>query len=319
MMKRLFILYFVVCFVSLANCEHYWQKEETQVLQLAKKENLPIIAVFIGQQGCPWSKKLQEEVLEHPHFSQQLLSDAILWQVALSGEEKDKAIREQYHIQTAPIILLLDPQGKEFARMEYAPFSASEYATEINSLIEHFQEICVALAKAEVSFDEASWQNLYKQSKAFSVPCFAQVILERGVQQEKGTFFHLEKLATLLEKHKLKHPAVLKCKKQLLERDPNNQFGTQFKIAALEFNKLMGKSKNNDHPEKVIAPLLQYIHQFGKTDQENLWKAELMVAKYLSGKKLFAQALEYAQASHEVAPESAKPQILQTMNEIQGN
>jgi protein disulfide-isomerase len=311
MLKRLFILSFLIYFTTPINSVQCWRGSEGQVLRSAAQENRPVVAVFLSAQGCPWSQKLFSDVLGSPLFREKVGAEAILWQVLL--QEGDKDLREKYHVQVCPQILLLDPRGKEFARMEYLPLDAMGYAAEIHCLIENFQELCRVLEKEDALFEEQKWQDLYAKAQKFSAPYFKQIILERGLQQEKGTFFHVEKFAALLEKYKPKDPQVQKLKKQLLDLDPDNAQGTHFKVAVLEYKKTLSRLKKFDRMQKPLKPLLQFVSKFGKTDQENLWKAELMIAEYLFTKNSVAEALKHARASYLAAPGDAKQQIAETI------
>jgi protein disulfide-isomerase len=317
MLIRLILHFFLLCSISVIYCLDEWQLEEVRVLETAREENRPIVAAFLGS-DCPWSEKLHKEVLESPLFLKSAGREAVLWLVTLGHKEEDKVYLQKYHVQKCPLFLLLDPRGKEFARFESMSQDAMDCAKKILSLIENFHEVCSVLDQNEIHFEEKKWFELYHKAKELSVPCFKEVILERGLREEKGNCFHLKKFETLLEKHKLKHPQVLKVKQQLLDRDPDNVFGTHFKVAVLEFQKIASRLKSKDRPEKALMPLLQYIHKFGKKDPKNLWKGELMIAEFLFTKNFIVKALEHAEAAYSAAPDTAKLQIAKTISMMQG-
>jgi hypothetical protein len=302
---------FLLCIITTLN-----SIEEQNVLKEAQGRNQPIVAVFLGS-DCPWSAKLKQEVLENPSFLQKIRQEAILWPILLKQSEEEKAFLQKYAVLKCPSILLLDPKGKEFARLEFEPTDASGYADLIIGQIDHFHEICIALDQNDDSFDEERWRGLYQKAKKLSACCFKQVLLERGLRKEKGSFFHLEKFASLLERYKIKHALVRKAKKQLLERDPENEQGFHFKVAVLEYQKLASRLKAKDRPETALRPLLKYIQAFGKKDPENYWKSEWMVAEFLYTKNLIDPALEHAYAAYSAAPESEKMQIAETISFFQ--
>jgi protein disulfide-isomerase len=312
---RLGLYCFLLCSAIAVYCENPWQLEEVPVLKNAQNENRPIVAAFLGS-DCPWSKKLRREVLENPVFLEKVSQDAVLWVIAIKHDDEDQAILQKYHVQECPLFLLLDPKGKEFARFEYSLQDGEGCARTIVDLIENFHEICVALDQKNIHFEEEKWLELYQKAKKLSVPCFEQVILEGALREEKGNYFHLEKFAALLEKHKPKHSQVRRAKQQLLGRDPENKFGTHFKVAVLEFQKIATHLKAKDRPEKALMPLLQYIHKFGKKDPGNLWKGEWMIAEFLLTKNSAATALKHAEAAYAAAPDVVKPQIAETISFI---
>jgi hypothetical protein len=287
--------------------------EEQKILKDALAENQPIVAVFLSP-NCPWSAKLQQEVVESPLFLDKIRNEALLWPLFLEQREEEKTFLEKYHVQKCPTLLLLDPKGKEFARFEYVPLDAAGYGEMILSQIESFNQICIALAQNDDHFDEEKWRELYQKAKKLSAPCFKQVLLERGFRKEKGSYFHLEKFASLLDKYKIRHPLVRKAKKQLLDRDRENEQGFQFKVAVLEFQKLASRLKSKDRPEKALRPLLKYAQAFEKKDRENYWKSEWMIAEFLYTKNSLIPALEHAKAAYLAAPDSEKQQIGETIS-----
>jgi hypothetical protein len=304
---------FILCFATIVHCNNQWRLEEKKVIESAQVENRPIVAVFLGD-DCPWSKKLCQEVLESPYFLKKIDEEAILWINSLKQNEEGKAFIQKYQIQQCPLILLLDPSGKEFARFEYIALDAQGYCEMIVTQIENFQEICSALDRSDENFEEQKWQDIYQKAKKLSVSCFQQVILERGLRKEKGNYFHLEKFATLLEAYKMKHFKVRKAKQQLLQRDPENKLGMHFKVAALEFQKIASRLKSKDRPEKALMPLLRYIHKFGKKDAENYWKSEWMIAEFLYHHHFTSNALEHAEIAYLECPDAIKPQITEAIS-----
>ncbi len=309
MISRIFLSFLLTCVFNFLYCQEQWQKEEADIFLTAQKENLPVIAFFLGGQWCPWSQKLSQEILKNPLFLDQVGQDAILWEIALEKEVQDDAIRQKYAVTECPQILLLDPKGKEFARFGFMPLEPKEYGNALVAIIDHFQEICAALDDKGRDFEETVWKDLFLKAKKLSAACYAHVILERGLKKEKGVFFHLEKFASLLRKYKPKHPEVLKIKQQLLKKDPENKLGTHFKIAVLEFQKLSTRYKSKERQEKALRPLLKFVHQFGNRDKENLWKAEMMIAEFLFAKNSVTRAIEHAKAALQAAPETAIAQI----------
>lgn len=314
MLSRVVLFCSIFFILTSAYCEEQWRMDEIKILKTAQQENLPVVAVFLSVEGCPWSHKFVEDVLQSPRFVNRVGVDAILWEISLGKEKEDQAMRDKYGVRESPQIILLDPRGKEFARLGYSPLDAASYALEIMALIDSFQEVCIALDNRDSVFEEESWKDLYLKAKKFSVPCFKQVMLEKGLKKEKGTFFHVEKYASMLEKHKLKNPEVLKMKRDLLKRDPENKFETHFKVALLDFQKRASSLKSKDRYEKAIIPLLNYLHQFKEKDSKNIWKVELMISEYLYSKNVISSALEHAEESLKAAPESERPQVLQAIS-----
>ncbi len=310
---------FLICFFAVASCEEQWKIDEQRVLNEAQRENLPVVAVFMRADECPWSYKLKEDVLRAAPFITPIAYEVILWEISLGKEDEDTALRQKYGVKECPQIVLLDPKGKEFARMGYLPISPGEYALAILSLFDDFQRVCLALDAKTDAFDEEEWKELYVSAKKFSVPFFKQLLLEQGLKREKGNFFHVEKYAVMLERNKLKNPETLKFKNQLLKRDPDNSQGTHFKVAVLEFQKRSSPKKLKGRIEKALVPLFDYMKKFKDKDKENLWKIEMMIAEFFYAKQRIPLAIEHAEKSLELSPDSHKPQVLDAISYMKGS
>ncbi len=291
-----------------------WKEHEAEVLAQAAHDHQPIVAAFLGNKFCPWSEKLVDDVLSVEAFQQKIEEHAILWKVGLDQEnsEEQLKLRKKYRVEECPSILLLDPMGNEFARFGYLPEDASEYAARLVQIIADFQEICVAFDQQDKTINAKRWKELYVKAGQLSVPIFQQEIIERGIQVDKKCYFLTEKYAQLLKSHKLKNKEVKAFRQQLLKSDPDNRYGTQFKVAMLEFYKRTAIPKKPC--EKVIRPLVDYLARFGKKDRENAWKAEWTIAQYLHTKNAEQKALEYAARAHEKAPAPMKDHIAEIMD-----
>ncbi len=304
---RLFLYSFLFCFITIVQGA---ELEEKNALNSAQSENRPIVAVFLAE-NCPWSKKLRQEIIESPYFFEKVQEEAILWIVSLKQHEAEKPFLQKYQVHHCPVILLLDPQAKEFARFEDISLDAYKYAEAIHGQIENFHDICSAL---DHEFEEERWQDLYHKAKKLSASCFQQVILEQGIRKEKGYFFHLEKFITLMENQKKKNSQVRKAKNQLLSRDPDNKSGLHYKVAVLEFQKKASRLKGQDRPERALMPLLQYLQRFGKKDPENSWKCEWMIAEFLYKHQYFDFAFDRAEIAYLQCPEEFKPQLIEMLS-----
>ncbi len=185
----------------------------------------PLVALFLGDEGSPWSQQMEGDLLGSPQFQEMLGDKVELWPLSLEEQEG-----LPYRVDRVPSILLLDPRKKEFARLEYTAASPEVMAQAIVSLIDDFQEVCSAIDRGVRCLSESELHSLYLKARRFSVPCFWQLLLTQGLKKERGTFFHLEKYALLLKKPPKKKLPMERLKKELMKRDP----ATQDQMACLE-------------------------------------------------------------------------------------
>jgi protein disulfide-isomerase len=257
---------------------------------------------------------MEEEVLSQQAFMEKIVPHALLWSHPLhaDGSLGEKRLRDKYKIEECPMLLLLDPRGREFARYGYLPLDPVNFAEQLVDTMEDFKEICLALNEKEPK-NAAYWMELYQKAKQFSSSDFKKLILERGIQEDSSDELLLEKYALLLEQNGIKSHFTKKCKKKLLEQDPENQQGTHYKIAMIEFHSALNEKKISRHPKKALHPLLGYLKRFQDKDRDNAWNAEWTIANYFLGLKSKKKALEYAKRAYSHSPEDAKENIAKSI------
>lgn len=314
-MDRLFFSTLLLFFISISNAlypnlEKNGYAQEKKVLEEAQKENKPIILAFL-REDCPWSEKMKMEILDHSDFKETIHDKALFWKILLGSQESLNGVRlrEKFKIDKCPMILLLDPKGIEFARFDDLTIDAKAFAARILQVTSDFRGICRALDKNEDPCEAKKWEELYQKAKQLSSTEIKKIVLERGLKEGGGIDLLLEKYVFLLESKKLKDKSVRECREQLLRRDPENRFGTHFKIAMADFYKLDDSRKTKKNPKKALRPLLHYLHCFETKDKENAWKAQWAAARYLFAVSMRERALSFAQKAHQQAPEEIKESI----------
>ncbi|VHO03883.1 hypothetical protein [Candidatus Rhabdochlamydia sp. T3358] len=277
-----------------------WVFEENKALILSSERNLPILAVFLAEEGCCWSDQLKTELLKKPEFIKELSQEMILWQVFL---KQKKEIRDKYQVQEYPLILLLDPKGREFARLNFIPLDHNLLKELLSSLIDDFSTICSLI---DADFEEEEWQRMYQKASRLSPSYFKEEILREGLKKEKGCFFHLEKYAQLLQEKGSDHPYVLKFKKKILRKDKTHQLGANAHLASIEFHDRDRKGRSFD---KTIEPLLEYLHKAAFAEPQYCWEIELLLGQFLWKKNRLEKAREYLLLAYEHAPGPFKLQL----------
>lgn len=295
------ILYMILLYVaSLQELPALHFHGETLILAKAKQTYLPVVALFLEDKS-PWSSELNRVIAESG-FKEPVEKEALIWPVHLSSSSEDRALEVSYHLDQCPVIVLLDPHGKEFARIPYNRQPASELADQIVCLIKGFDAVCRALRDGLSSYAEEELKSVYAQAVVLSPPYFAQLIREEGIRRGGDSFFLLEKYAELLQKQGSKNAQVKALKKALLSKDPSNKQGLHRKIALLEWKKRKEDPQLRKRSDKVVRPLLQYLSGIGKQDTEHAWEVEIHLAQFYFNHGARAEAVEHAQRAYAQAP-----------------
>lgn len=298
-----------------------WSQELDKAFLQAQEEQKILIVAFLGDGWCPWAEKIKNDVLNAPEFLKSLKGVALCAAVSLDEEEseRNKELREIFHIDQSPTIVLFDYSQEEIARLGFLPLSAKDFAAQVLALAQDFEEVIAFLKNPKAATSEERITQLYLNAKKLSSKSYLDQLMQIGLKKEKGSFFILEKYAQVLEKSKFKSEAVQKLRKELMDKDPDNRMGTQLKMAVLEFQKLGAKVKGKRSIYKAVSPLVHFAEKFGKNDQENLWKVEMMIAQFLFTKNEREQALVHAKASLQAAPENVKPEVKDVVDYMTGS
>jgi protein disulfide-isomerase len=256
-------------------------------------------------------------VLSNEDFIQAVQEHFLLVKVDLLEFAKGSVDKwkERYAIEESPTLLLLTADAEEMTRVGFLPLSPSAYAAHLIQLCIDFQWMARIMETGEFrALAIQELESLYTTAKRLKCKKYMEALLQEGGEREGGGFFLLERYETLLEHSKLKNPKVQELRAKIVKSDPDNAKGRQLHLAVLEFHALASRIKKKHHPAAAIVPLLEYVRKFGKKDGDHLWRVELMIAQYLFSKDQTALAIEHAQSSYELAPESFKKEIASSID-----
>ena len=295
------------------------QQEIEKALTLSQTSSKPLLIAFIGSSWCPWSEKLESEVLRSEAFISGLKSEIVFLRIDIPENFRELTgdLKQRFHIEQCPLLVLLDPSGEEISRMGYLPYSAQEFSRLMKETMADFTALKTAAQMHKLPAQEL--EVLYLKAKKLGNEKYKEKFMEAGLQADKGPFFYMEKYANLIETGKKKDPQVETLRKKILAKDPKNQYGMHLRLAVLDFQGLANKHKKKDKPLSVVEPLLGYLEKFGNQDRENSWKVQLLIAQFLFSKNELEPALEHATASYEAAPDTMKKEIAQSIDYLKSH
>ncbi len=301
----------------------YWTDQFHKAVKIGKERHKYLLLAFVGSDWCPWSQKLENEVLTHAKFAKPLKDDLLFVWVDFPENERlpeerkeiNSSLKEKYNVKELPTLILLDDAGEQVCKFGYMALEAEGFANHIQTLVQDYKEMKELSETTDLkTVAQDALQSFYIKAKNLGCGKLQEEFMQAGLQIDNGTFFLLERYSNLLETLKIRDPAVQELRKSIVSRDPKNLNGTHFKLAMLEFNRLSNHPKKRGNPHAAIEPLMAYVKEFGKKDEENLWKVEMMIAQYFFSKGVMTKALQHATASYDSAPDSAKEEIAQSID-----
>lgn len=100
-----------------------WTEDLQQAIAAAKKSGRPIMANFTGSDWCPPCMAQEREVFATPEFAHWAGENVILLTVdfpnkgqAAQTAKQNRALAEQFKVDSFPTIVFFDAKGKEYGR-----------------------------------------------------------------------------------------------------------------------------------------------------------------------------------------------------------
>ncbi len=112
-----------------------WTDDFEAAKARAGKEGKDLLLDFTGSDWCGWCIKLHEEVFDTAKFKAEAPGKFVLVELDFPQQKEltrrvkaqNDALQRQFHIQGFPTILLLDSQGRVYARTGYRAGGAEKY------------------------------------------------------------------------------------------------------------------------------------------------------------------------------------------------
>jgi len=288
MVRRLFF-FVTICHAAFAG----WLSHEQEGRAQAMASGKPLCIAYLGGDNCPWSTKLQREVLHHPDFLSQLENRWILVEVSQSPQASFEI----------PSVQLCDAAGNVILQKGYSPVSPKEFALQLKKDWEEYAEIQAQMPRI-ASLSLKALQDLYVKAKQVGNAEQTAKLLEQGLRKDKSVFFPLEKYAYYVRQNQMRTKEAKELRRSIVKRDASNANRSHFALALLDFENLA--RKRGITAKDAIHPLQEYIKKFGAQDPQGLWQVEIVMAQYLRNRNLDLQSEKHLKRALKIAPQEIK-------------
>lgn len=133
-----------------------WTTNYSAAMNEAKVQNKIVFLCFTGSDWCPWSKKMESEILLDPEFQQQLKGKFIFVRIDLPRNTKldvelkkqNERLYEKFHLKSLPVgrnrgfpaVILLDPDGNKIGEFGYQAGGGALYAKKFIEILDAIQK-----------------------------------------------------------------------------------------------------------------------------------------------------------------------------------
>ncbi|MBK1829571.1 thioredoxin family protein [Verrucomicrobiaceae bacterium R5-34] len=148
-----------------------WMNDFKAAQKKAAAENKDLLVDFTGSDWCGWCIKLNKEVFQHDPFKTGVADKFVLVELdfprdksKLSKEtqEQNAALQAKYEVRGFPTILLLDSEGRPYAKTGYQAGGPEKYVAHLDELRAKRTERDEALKAAESLEGVAKAKQLVK-------------------------------------------------------------------------------------------------------------------------------------------------------------
>jgi len=302
-----------------------WVSSYSEGLEMAKKSQKPMMLYFTGSDWCQWCGKLDSEILNTSAFASKVSDQFIFVRVDFPRtkplpEEQAKAnerLREQFQVRGFPTVVILNSKGELLGTVGYQPTSPELYADTLLTMAQSGGQFVTTMAQFEpgqLSIDQL--RELYQQAEMLARRDEAMRILTAALEKApQDPFFLAQRYRTLLEAGKYGTPEAQTARAQLLQSSPAQTQELAFFVAFLDFRALAANGAANPTPDKVVAPLEQFLQEHPASPTSTYaWRVEMILGEYLASRADSPGALAYLKKALLDAPDRVKPHIQKSID-----
>lgn len=311
---------------SVSSGEIKWLDSYEQAVADSKETSKPIILFFTGSDWCTWCSRLEREVFDSQEFRESSskfiflkLDFPLNHSLPQNITSQNKELQRKYDVRSFPTIVILDPQQRQIGITGYRPGGGKSYSAHLDKVVADYasyKDRIQSLEKKKLSSSEL--KELYMKAKELGRLPEALQIVNAGIQSEDNQYFMIERYRFLADEGQIFDENTIQLRKSILDSDPANSSLTHYQIAVIDFEAACEEmEKENFSPEITVAPLVSYIDKFGGKDLDHLWRLEMIISQVYFEKGKLVEALKYANASLDAAPEPSKAEIALAIKNIQ--
>lgn len=318
-MLFLFMFAFGLSFSSIRlDASIAWETDYVSALEKSRNESKPLLLFFTGSDWSGLSMKMKNEILDSDSFQSPISSSFICVEIdfpqhkGLSSQKQDQNLhlKNQFHVEDYPALVLIDSNEREILRLGYVSESGSQLAEDLVRVIEQDKQLIQGLA--HLNPNPLQLKRLYQTAQELRRQEAIENILAAGVLTE-DPFFLLEKYRLLVEKGEMDSSEASSIRGKLTNQE---DYQIHFTIALVEFQELAKRATGMEGRNRVIKPLEDYLSRFGETDQENVWRIEMMIAQFYLEADEWRSALKHAETAYEAAPLQMREEIKHSLKYI---
>src|SRR5579885_1738039 len=166
-----------------------YSDDYAKALKMSQEMGKPLLLAFTGSGWCPWSNRMEEDIISKVDFALSLRDDVLFVRIdfpeadTLPIEKKTQyfGLKRRYGIQELPTLVLVDPSGDEIIKMGYVPLEPKEFACRLKTALSDYRQLkAVVGSPSLLEMRGEELEELYKKTDKLSITGVRQQLLEAG-------------------------------------------------------------------------------------------------------------------------------------------
>ena len=307
-----------------ARTELQWTTQYKNALSEAQKNNKPLFLYFTGSDWCGWCKVMDKEILTAPEFVQ-LVGNKFIFvkidfplysQIDSATQKQNEELKKEYEVTGFPTVIILSPQEKQIAILNYKQGGGKSYAEYLLKLLKDQEDFNKGMQSlSSLTLDQM--KSLHEKAMQLGMSLESKNIIAAALQKGDSIYFLAEAYQDLAESGQSQSPESKLIRQKLLNMDPDNRLKVHYRVAVIDFEANTEDSSHQNDPFKMVQPLTQYLKDYGTNDPDNRWRIEMTISQVFRSQNLFDQALSFAKSSYDHAPEEFRNSVAQAVVGLQ--
>lgn len=329
-MKKYLATVIVLCclFISAVHGDSIrWLDDYEKATSESKATSKPIFLLFTGTGWCAYCDKLEEEVLQTSDFTQAAGEKFVFVKINYPSPEnlsprlaaQHKQLQDKHEIRGYPSVILLDPQQQQIGITGYRTGGGKAYAQHLQKIVQDYSSYKNKMQNIEKQPQTgAVLKQLFEKSQELDLDNDTNLIVRLGLLSDEKQFFMMERYRFLAQEGMIHEKEAQSLRKDLMEADRYNINHTHYQLAVIDFEAFSEEMDKEQYSvDLAVAPLVDYVEQFGKKDPENLWKIHMIISQVYLDKNDLNNALKHAQESHKASPPAVESEIATAVRGIE--
>lgn len=274
--------FFVNLFALYAYANVHMTSDFSRAKEIAQAYNLPMILLFTGSDWDRGSQKILHDIISKKEFIEEVDGNFIFVPIDFPEIDRknvyildqDQKLKNAYQVESFPLLIMIDSDGREISRFSYMNLAPEEYAKYLKQVSFTYKKLKYEIDNLDPLTHVEVLEKLFERAEKMGTPYYLEKIMQIGLNKDEGVVFPLERYARFVHLGMADCEEAQMLREKVIKRDPDNSKKARLRLALLDFQ------AHGENPEEALKPIGQYFSSFGSQDKEAIDKLHPIISEY---------------------------------------